>query len=79
MPYVRRWPDDEENQLILTEHELKRFGLAGNAMRSYAVKPDSKLPTALIHGEAKHNHVHVIADLKGSVTACSNPRVCTHS
>lgn len=47
MPYVRRWPDDEEAQLILTEHEMERFGLAGHAIRSYAVKPDSKLPTAL--------------------------------
>ena len=47
MPYVKRWPEDDENQLLLNKHEIERFELAGQPLRSYAVKPDAKLPTAL--------------------------------
>lgn len=47
MPYVKRWPEDDEKQLMLTQHEIDRFGFAGQPLRSYAVKPDAKLPTAL--------------------------------
>ena len=47
MPYVKRWPEEDERQLILNALELGRFELAGQPLRSYAVKPDAKLPTAL--------------------------------
>ena len=47
MPYVRQWDQDAEEQLELTELEMQRFQLGGQALRSHVVKPDHKLCTAL--------------------------------
>jgi len=47
MPYVHRWPSDDETQLILHGPELERFQLGGQSLRQHQVKPDIKLPTAL--------------------------------
>ena len=47
MPYVRRWPEADESQLILTATERMKFLLGGQTFRQHQVKPDSKLPTAL--------------------------------
>ncbi len=48
MPYVKEWPQEDLDQLLLTEEELKVFNehARGN-IRSFCVQFDSKLPTAL--------------------------------
>ena len=48
MPYVKEWPQEDLDQLLLTEDELKVFNehARGN-IRSFCVQLDSKLPTAL--------------------------------
>eukprot|EP00438_Fugacium_kawagutii_P030705 Skav213059 [mRNA] locus=scaffold364:426267:435025:- [translate_table: standard] len=47
MPFVKRWPQEDEEQLILSPAEQARFAIAGHALRHYAVKLNQKLPTAL--------------------------------
>eukprot|EP00438_Fugacium_kawagutii_P011553 Skav235007 [mRNA] locus=scaffold276:84617:89027:+ [translate_table: standard] len=47
MPFIKRWPQDDEAQLCLTPAEQARFALAGQPLRHYAVKLNQKLPTAL--------------------------------
>eukprot|EP00438_Fugacium_kawagutii_P028786 Skav211401 [mRNA] locus=scaffold1528:102492:105500:- [translate_table: standard] len=47
MPYVKRWPQAEESQLLLSAEEEQRFQLGGQPLRHYLVKPEAKLPTAL--------------------------------
>ena len=47
MPYVRQWTRDGEDQLELTDTEIKRFQLRGQLIKSHVVKPDQKLSTAL--------------------------------
>ena len=48
LPYVKDWPQDEMEQLLLTEAELAIFTehAKGN-LRTFCVRFDSKLPTAL--------------------------------
>ena len=47
MPYVHRWPSNDETQLLLQGPELERFQLGGQSLRQHQVRPDIKLPTAL--------------------------------
>ena len=47
MPYVHRWPAEDEHQLVLTPEEIRKFQAGGLALKQYAVKPEQKLPTAL--------------------------------
>ena len=47
MPYVHRWPSADEEQLVLTPAEMHSFQSGGRTLKSYAVKPELKLPTAL--------------------------------
>ena len=47
MPYVHRWPAEDEAQLALTTDELMKFQAGGTTLKQYAVKPEHKLPTAL--------------------------------
>ena len=47
MPFVKRWPEDVENQLRLTAIESEKFQANGQSLRNYVVKSDQKLPTAL--------------------------------
>lgn len=47
MPYVHRWPAEDEEQLTLTPDEVSKFQAGGMTMKQYAVKPEQKLPTAL--------------------------------
>ena len=47
MPYTKRWSDEDEAQLALTQQEIERFQLGGEPLRKYVVQPDQKLPTAL--------------------------------
>eukprot|EP00435_Cladocopium_sp_Y103_P046929 s615_g13.t1 len=47
IPYVKRWPHDDEVQLLLSPEEIAAFQITGQPLRSHNVKPDAKLPTAL--------------------------------
>ena len=47
MPYVHRWPAEDEEQLLLQAPEIQKFLAGGQSMKQYAVQPDNKLPTAL--------------------------------
>ena len=47
MPYVHRWPANDEAQLILQDLEIEKFQLGGQMLRQHQVRPDAKLPTAL--------------------------------
>ena len=47
LPFVKEWPQEQLQQLLLTEHEVEVFTHQGQSLRKYQVKQDSKLPTAL--------------------------------
>ena len=47
MPYVHRWPAEDEAQLALSPDEIKKFQAGGLTLKQCAVKPEHKLPTAL--------------------------------
>ena len=47
MPYVHRWPVEDEAQLTLSPEETIKFQAGGRTLRQYAVQPEQKLPTAL--------------------------------
>ena len=47
LPFVKEWPQEQLQQLILTDQEVEVFSHHGQSLRKYQVKQDKKLPTAL--------------------------------
>ena len=47
MPYVKQWPEDVMQELMLDEEEIRQFTLDGSHMRRYLVQMAGKLPTCL--------------------------------
>jgi len=47
MPYVKQWPSEVMQELILDEEEMRQFTLDGSHMRKYLVQSSGKLPTSL--------------------------------
>ena len=47
MPFVRSWPTQDLQQLVLTPEEIEACTAGGISLRKYQVKMDEKLPTAL--------------------------------
>ena len=46
LPFPKEWPEEEESQLLLSEHEYQLFDRYG-PIRKHMLKWDSKMPTAL--------------------------------
>ena len=47
IPFMRDWPTEDLEQLLLTQEEQRLFTLTGKSLRAYGVNLDQKLPTAL--------------------------------
>lgn len=47
MPFVKRWPEEVESQLRVSQTECEKFQAHGQHLRQFVVKADQKLPTAL--------------------------------
>ena len=47
MPFIRTWPDEVMQELLLDDEETRQFTLDGSHMRRYLVQLSGKLPTSL--------------------------------
>ena len=47
LPYPRAWPQEQVDQLLLTNTEVRKMQMKGQTLRSYMVDPSQKLATAL--------------------------------
>ena len=47
MPYIKQWPQDQLDQLMLSSEEERLMQLNGRSLRSYMVDTSAKLATAL--------------------------------
>ena len=69
MPYVHRWPASEEEQLILTPHEVENFNWQVKPSDSMESKQTPKFPPLCTAGEDKPEPASVNVDQVVSVTS----------